>query len=703
MNLSKIKVEKSDATWDIKMDGDERKQLESQMGSINESGRQKIFTKAAEILSKCPNPHILEGKKKGLALGKVQSGKTSSFIALTSLAFDNDYRIVIVIGGTKKNLLKQTHKRIEKQFNIDGRNDRKIATLTTAENIENIQEREISAVLESGSNVLITVLKNHHHLKKIKEMFSSPELSSFPTLIIDDEGDQASLNTKKKGKKSTTYNEITQLQKTFKLHGFIAYTATPQANLLIQTFDDLFPEFAVLLEPGEGYTGGSTFHGANQKKYMRDIPESDIPLEDRIPPSLEKSLSCFLVGAAIRSMRNDNDFHSMLIHTSRSKNEHLELGQKIGALVEKWKAYLKLPSSDNARHKVEEKLYVGYKDIINNGSDNIYPDWNHVREQVALEVKQIKHWTVNSSPKADNAIDRLNLKNNIFIGGNMLERGVTIDGLAVTYITRRAKVSQADTVEQRARWFGYKKKYLDLCRVFAPEDIREGFSDLLGDEDDLWNSLKQIQEENTPIEIWPQIIQCSPPFRPTRTNVAPTKKFSVTGWTEQRAVELSENIASRNVELIRQFFEENNSEVKDFGSTNHNVINDLSLNSLYSSLILKLSDNREDDMNFKLIKTIISKLLSQDNNLTVDVLLMNKGRVRERAYDNNKVEQLMQGGNKNYPGDRGLYNSKFSIQFHIIRPMNNKGSIVGETSAIAMNIPSSLFDYLGQLVTPSGR
>ncbi len=702
MNFSKIKIDEKSHMRNINLDGSERKQLEEQMSNIEERGRQKIFTKAAEILSKCPDPDSLEGKTTGLALGKVQSGKTSSFIALTALAFDNDYRIVIVIAGTKNNLLKQTHKRIEKQFNIEGRNDRKIATLTTAE--EGLNEKEITAVLESGSNVLITALKHHDHINKISSIFSSPELSNYPTLIIDDEGDQASLNTKNKGKKSTTYREITNLQKTFNLNGFVAYTATPQANLLIKTFDDLFPEFAVLLDPGEGYTGGTTFHGADKEKYMRDIPESDIPLEDNIPYSLEKSLSCFLVGAAIRTLRSDNDIHSMLIHTSRRKNEHLDLGKKMDTLIEKWKAYLKLPKSDNARHKIETKLLVGYKDITNNGNDISYPDWEIVMNQIVAEIKQLRLWTVNSDPNADKVVDRLNLKNNIFIGGNMLERGVTIEGLAVTYITRRAKVSQSDTVEQRARWFGYKKKYLDVCRVFAPKDIREGFSDLLGDEDDLWDSLKQIEEEGTPIGIWPQIIQCSPPFRPTRTNVAATKKFKIIGWTEQRTVELSEEYAFKNVKLIKDFFDDNKSRVEDFGGTKHSVVNDVSLNLLYDSLIMKLENSQANDINYNLIKKIIPKLLKQDNNLTVDVVLMNSGRVREREYEFNKVKQLMQGRNKNYPGDRKIYTDNLSLQFHIIRPNEKKkGAVVSETSAVALNIPESLFEHLGQMVKPSGK
>lgn len=702
--INEVNDEMNEEFWEVDIDGRERNRLEEHMGHIDELGRQKIFTTAAKILSKCPNPNAIEGASSGLALGKVQSGKTSSFVALTALAFDNNYRIVIVLAGTKKNLLSQTDQRIRKQLNIDMRSDRKIASLSTKDNLEDLQQDEIAAIIESGNNVLITALKHHDHIEKIRQVFSSSDLNNLPTLIIDDEGDQASLNTKvKKGKRSKTYDVITQMKSTFNHHAFVAYTATPQANLLINTLDDLFPDFCTLVEPGDNYTGGSTFHGKNQDKYMRIIPENDIDFEKKIPDKFIEALGIYFVGGALRSLRKDKGLHSMLIHTSVSKADHEHVTTRIKSLVQKWKTIMNMPKNDPSREGIEQIFFTAYEDLTKHTS-KASPSWRDVQDQLKNELREHKIFKVNSSKDADSTNTKLNLKNNIFIGGNMLERGVTIDGLAITYITRRAKTSQSDTVEQRARWFGYKGSYLDVCRIFAPLDIKNGFSDLLGDEDYLWNRLKENEIQGVPVRSWSRIIRCSPQFRPTRPSVATVVKVKVSDWIIQSRPSINEEIASNNMDLVKGIFSSEESFIENFGGTQHRLLRNYGLKSLYEETISLVKNDRKDDDAILSIKTVIRNLIKSNPSQTIDLVLMHNGEKRSRNYKKNRIDQLMQGKNKKYKGDKKFLDSSLSLQFHIVQPIPDQGDLkVKETVALALYVDDELVEELGNLVRPSGK
>jgi Z1 domain len=698
VQINTITNSECESNWMVSLDGHEASLIESHLLNINDYERQRIFTTAGKILSNCPDPESEKGFKVGLALGKVQSGKTSSFIALTGLAFDNNYRIVIVLAGTKKNLLKQTTKRVEKQLNIEYRSDRKIASLTTSNKVDEVQLSEISAILDSGNNILITALKHHQHINHLASIFSDPEMSKYPILVIDDEGDQASLNTKpKKGKKSSTYKEILSLKENINKGALISYTATPQANLLIETLDELYPEFCVLVEPGEGYTGGSTFHGENRKRYMRNIPENEIPFDENIPKSFSLALATYFIGSAIRTINGDLGYHSMLVHTSSSKKDHIAVGDKVKTLIQKWQTVLGLPTHDSARLAVENILKDGYQDI--SSSLETVPLFEEVLEQVCKELRHLKISIINSSPDADSQSGRLNLKNNIFIGGNMLERGVTLEGLAVTYITRRAKISQADTVEQRARWFGYKRSYLEYCRIFAPQDIRKGFADLLGDEDDLWLTLKQNEEEGVPLDLWSQVIRCSPPFRPTRPNVAQAKTINQRNWISQRLIEMNENLSTSNINSVLEFFNNEISIDADFGGTHHKIIENADLIKVYELLIKNLKTSTNDP-ELSAIRVILSRLINRDASIKVHLLLMNKGEVRERATTNGKIDQLSQGRNKKYKGDKSLLEKEFQVQFHIVKPHGNE---VSKTLALSIHVPDELLESLGRLVKPSAK
>ena len=266
---------------------------------LDDSG-QKILDETYRIMQACANPSISSSGDTGIVIGYVQSGKTLSFTTLTALARDNNYRIVIVIGGTTKPLLEQTTIRLRKDLRIDSRYgfEQKWTQITNPETQEDFdtitntldQWANASFPKERCKTILITVMKNGSRLRNLTNLLSGVNLQGVPTIIIDDEGDQASLNTKAawaarqgieigditENDVSTIYQRITELRSIFPHHTFLQYTATPQANLFINIMDRLSPNFIKLLTPGEDYTGGIDFFQQNPHLIVK-IPASDIP------------------------------------------------------------------------------------------------------------------------------------------------------------------------------------------------------------------------------------------------------------------------------------------------------------------------------------------------------------------------------------------------------------------------------------------
>ena len=166
--LKRIQNSDDNQRWSVKLDGKEinvvRKHLD-----MEESEKDSTILSAARILGNCSNPYGEPKRKVGLAIGKVQSGKTSNYISLTALAFDNNINIVIIFGGSSKILLRQTNDRVYNNFDIEERkrnDDRSLAVLTTSNNFDNLSPENIENIYRSGHKIVITALKSYTHIKK---------------------------------------------------------------------------------------------------------------------------------------------------------------------------------------------------------------------------------------------------------------------------------------------------------------------------------------------------------------------------------------------------------------------------------------------------------------------------------------------------------------------------------------------------------
>lgn len=703
-------------TWPILMDGYFKKKAEQQMLSddMEQDAVDSIFSNAVRILSHCPNPKINKDiSKTGIVIGKVQSGKTSNFISVLALAFDNGYDIAIVLGGNTLDLLKQNATRIESAFKIDAE---KLTVLKTNDNKSLINSARIKEFIENERKIIIVGLKHHKHINKIAEIFDNDYLAGKSILIIDDEGDQATLNTKAYlSTMSSTYESVLNLKKRLKRHCFISITATPQANILIETFDKLSPDFGELVYPGKGYCGLQEFHGENSDIYVCEIPSEENNLLDDfgVPKSVFEAMAMFFVGNAIRKSRGDAGNHAMLIHPSPKKYDHHIVVNKIQGILDDWKLKAKtklVGRNDISYLNLRKYLTTAYNSFIKNGVNCV--SFDELERTILDVIKNCSPVLICNSD--ENARDNAKLyKTNIFVGGNLVERGITIKGLAVTYITRRAKgKTNVDNTEQRARWFGYKAHYFDVCRVFTTKDIKDDFASILEHDDDMWASIERARDRGIAFKDMPRIFKLarSAFLQLTRKNVAKTASYALSEWKPQKYFLMEKDIALQNTNIIEQY---RNSHIDEFLTEEHNarqvhrILGNQSFIGVYEELLSKLLYLDEEILNKEYFLTLRDALEKEELNPSVDLYwIRDKVHSTRKIRPDGSIQQLFQGRNPNtssplyYEGDRSLANKQpehIQIQIHYIKPSNIE-EIDFYSPVLALYIPDYCAEKLSKLV-----
>lgn len=691
------------STWQVRY-GEEHARLEAKYAEPDrvpdETERNRIFETAARLLSQCPDPQDSAMRRTGLALGKVQSGKTMSYIALTALAYDNGYRVVIVLAGRTDALADQNRKRFQEDL-IGTRTGPKIATF---HNPARHDQTEIQTLLEADRLILITLLKHQDRIEDVRDMFASTELNRFPVLVIDDEGDQASHNAKRYRRgESAVYRHILQMRGVLPHHAYVSYTATPQASLLAAAIDELAPEFCVLVEPGSGYTGGSTFFGPDRDRFLRIVPDDEADRDDfnGVPDCLRLALATFLMSGALLHLRHPDNFHAMLIHQSNRKEDHRRLHEAVQYCLDGWKSALSLRDDDPGAVELQELLRQAHADLQTTVEN--CPAYEVLAEQVKVEIKDLKVWIVNSLKQGSNpSTTPFNLRSNIMVGGNMLDRGVTIPGLAITYITRQARNSQADTVEQRARWFGYKRRYLNLCRIFTSRKIAEVYTELLSHEDDFWESLQRSESQGLPVTQWPRLFRLGLGLRPTRSSVARTKAFRSGDWLVETKPTLDPKAATANVSAARTFFAARPDAMDaSFGSATHLMIRACDPDAVIELLAgFQPAEDQDWDSSYAieyLERLVLGRALTE-----IDVLLMGRGEMQRRTMDARGRINPMEGEREHYPGDRYIHDNRVQLQVHMVGPRDNRSApALLETTALALYVPPSAQYDLGPLVVPN--
>jgi hypothetical protein len=630
----------------------------------------------------------------GLALGYVQSGKTTAFSALTAMAADEGYRLVIAFLGATRLLLDQNRSRLEVALGLDERSDYVWHTLVNPKGAKG--GREVSDFLSRGRTVIVPVLKHAGRIDDLATALEHVDLAGVRTLVVDDEADQASLNTKvAAGEESRTYAAIARVRSALGQHLYVQYTATPYAPLLLEPSDALRPDFVELLHPGPGYTGGREFFVDHSDRVVRVIPDLDEQgargLPTTLPGSLVTATASFLAGAAMLLVNQAAQPPiSMLVHSTHKNDVQSRYNFLLGRKVRQWRKAV-------AAGDVPAELQVERSRLVTAGAVNVTD--HEFTASLAHALAETTLWLVNSA-SAVSRIDWRSAPLHILVGGNKLDRGFTVEGLTVTYMNRPAS-PQIDTLEQRARAFGYRQDLLPYCQFFATARSVQMLRGTVYTEYDLRAELRDWLDGGGDVPGWAERIglMLPPGTRPTRENVLlGVDRFNVGGaWHQLRRPTLNDATRAANRELVGALGLLA-APTLSFGRNVHRVLDGVTLHEVRERLVepWKL-DDYSPGWDRRRIEDHLFRHPHQHAPVRVVYLERPGGGPRDRAWDSELgLGNLLQGpdpaGASRYPGDRNLFDHDtdrltVEVQVHRVRP---RGSDIDEVHTLAV--------YLGDRV-----
>jgi len=476
--------------------------------NISSQDFDNILKDATSILQRCISPGQANSTQ-GLIYGHIQSGKTAVIITTLALAADNGYQNFIVMTSDLNDIYNQTLDRIKRSL----------------DSFEVLGKSDFQRYSASSSVMPLTLVssKNSKVLKKVSALIQRLAWQSQTTMIIDDEADQASLDTsvnKPNTHASAVNLEITNIRQELACNAYLQTTATPQA-LLLQNKNSLFrPNFVVPTTPGTGYVGGNYFFGNDDfesSNHVRIVPLIDVAnlrSSNSISDSVAQSLLVFFVGAAALRLQGSTKNYTYLLHTSFRQNDH-SLATR---LVDEYRNQLAIELALADRNSIDAmsvhfqaNLEQAYGDIQKTFS-SVIPSFEEVLSEAARAIASTEVIEINSKTGAG-VSPNPSRRHTLYIGGTKIGRGVTIKNLLVTYYGRDALYPQIDTVLQHARMYGYRQAELPAIRIYLPQNLGIRFYDIHRT-DDIMREKCRLSHEAIPV-----IPLMARNIRPTRRNV----------------------------------------------------------------------------------------------------------------------------------------------------------------------------------------
>ena len=654
---------------------------EKHIDSYGELSAKNILNNSTKILKQLfMQKYDQKISNNSLLVGKVQSGKTSNLEMITALAFDNNINLVVIYGGYDNNLVDQCVERFEETFEIDHSDDDSPYLFSTQSDLSFINNSFFEEAIEDERPIILVSLKRPKALMKLNECLKQIDKQKINAIIIDDEGDQASLDTNKHSKEevSATYSEIITTKNRLNDPIYLSVTATPQANIFQPELSAIMPNSLHLIPPANSYDGAEVFHLVDDNIVI--IPDNDkIQLDELyMTSSLKDAINYFILASTIMFLRGIK-YSDMIVHSHKEKIGHKAICEIINDYTDNIIMSINEGNDEDLRISFNEIRSIYNEKYFTKNIISTYP-WN---DDLEKNIKRIIRNIHVIEQNSDNGFDKKTLdafKHKIYVGGDLLQRGITFKHLVTTYFTRWAKAGNMDTNLQRARWFGYRSKYLDLCKVFTTNTIKCEFSNLATIENDLWSQFEMVTRGE--LEIQDIIIDGNnTSLNPTRKNVADYKKVKFSkSWNNQRTGVFDQNIIEQNNNLLKQLISEFEKNDTSVGRTDGKT----------SAHYLIIPENR-----FK--KFIIDTMVIFDNhpfnkedilmNINSDVclVLMNtpdSDAERKRTFKNGIVSALQQGADttdeskRKYLGDAHVIVKKDipNVQVFNILPKNGDGN-----------------------------
>ncbi len=718
---------------------------------VPESSRDYIRDTAISILSKCVSPSTSMRQETGLVIGYVQSGKTMSFEAVAALAHDNSFQMVIIIAGISNNLLMQSTERLYSDLQIGNRNlnkrwimlenpsNNESNTLTIRKALRTWSDSKIQK--SHKRTLLITVLKQHQRLKQLISLLQKVDKNDVPVLIIDDEADQASLNTKADqvsrntkiapSEESTTYRHLMDLRDSLPSHTYLQYTATPQAPLLVSIIDSLSPNFVQILDAGTEYAGGKEFFGGDHM-YVRVIPPQDVPTKSNLlsepPSSLIEALRIFMVGVAAKfSEGYTSGNRSMLVHPSSATLKHTEFYKWIRSVVDEWTRTLNLPDDDPDRQGFLEEFLEAYNSLVQTKAENL-PSFEDLSQHLRAAFSMTHILEVNSRGGSTPPVEWDNAYSWILVGGQAMDRGFTIEGLTVTYMPRGIGTGNADMIQQRARFFGYKKSYLGYCRVYLEQDTLDAFISYIDHEEDIRNQLGKIQDGGQSLNDWKRAFVLDKALRPCRNNVLEfdyMRGIYSNKWAAPRIAPILDSVISNNRSVVDNFlksfkFVDADGHPKRTIAQKHRLCKNVPLHDVMKQLMIPIRiTDRGDSQRHTGLLLQLSKALENSCQEVCTIYIMSPFTKKHRSRgidEKGEITNLFQGEapvnpakerGTYYPGDRNIRDiDNVTVQIHTLSIKKRKSNVVihDDVPVIAVWVPARLkFNWVASHNQPGQR
>lgn len=591
-----------------------------------------------EVLSRIEDPGR-DGAwdRRGLVVGRVQSGKTSTYIGLIAKAADAGYRLIIVLAGLHNSLRSQTQVRLDNGFlgfdtqrrlqkggqtirmgvgQLPGFPALYVHPLTSsADNGDfSIRVAQTQNVMIGGADPVVLVVKKNKSilanvtrwattLKQVDDPVTGRKVvPNVPILVIDDESDNASINTAEaKGEvpidengerqdellPSTINGQIRALLRAFEKKAYVGYTATPFANILSQWNgttdlhgDDLFPRsFIVNLQPPSNYMGPAKVFGLTRDAnrlgdeieplpLVREVDDIDLWMPsrhkrlhevDELPASLVEAVHAFILAAAARAARGQAPAHnSMLVHVTRFTAVQAQIVEQLRAEIDRIRRRLRYGDGSSAMSLWDEMRDLWERDFVPTSAkmpgDVVPIAWDEVRAHVMGVVMPAIVKEVNGTAKdildyVENAENGLTV---IAVGGDKLSRGLTLEGLTVSYFLRASRMY--DTLMQMGRWFGYRPGYADLCRLYTTPELVRWYSQITDANEELMQLFDEMVASRQTPETFGLRVKKSPDglmvTAPAKMRYSKTVRMSFKNSTPETTVfttgneDLRQNLAA---------------------------------------------------------------------------------------------------------------------------------------------------------------
>ena len=485
--------------------------------------------------------------RRGMVMGHVQSGKTANYIGVVTKAADAGYRVIVIIAGLQNKLRDQTQRRVDEGFigfsrtagsrgrqtilgvgRYDSRHRPNAFTTSHRDFHKDIAESLNVPLQNLRQPAVFVIKKNPSTLRNLIDWLKAhnaqlgTDTIREPMLLIDDEADNASINIQHSMDKISRINgQIRKLLDLFERSNYIGYTATPFANIFIDPDSgdqmaghDLFPrDFIVSLDPPTNYFGAAQVFRDSADTVLHDVDDHEglLPTSHDIdhvvsglPESLEEAIRVFILARAIRLARGqDRSHNSMLVNVSRFVAVQRQVRNEMQAFVDRMSSSVRVNGARSVGEALDDPEIASLHEVFRKHyEDDCGTPWSRIQELLHPSVSAVGIVEVNS--RASGSLDYFEHEasglNVIAVGGLSLSRGLTLEGLTVSYFLRRSMMY--DTLLQMGRWFGYRDGYDDLCRVWMPEDAQGWYGHIAESIDELRDELARMQSANaTPREF----------------------------------------------------------------------------------------------------------------------------------------------------------------------------------------------------------